>query len=354
MYATRPATPPTPASTSSSSSSSTSSSSFASHAPAPAGAPFEHASPPWRVVADLTHGTLVVRNEAPWPLADVRVTVFDTGGSSTVADATVVEAGRELTVSPARGRAPEVVDLRWRDRPEGDRRAAMVRIGVAGPGTGRSGGGPGGATPATKAMKTMKAAAQKTSAAAALPPSRLAQLLREARAARAMTTVQVSLALGGRLLPDDIERYERGELRPPDHVLRALSSIYHGTASDFVPPRGGLFVLPPAVLRRRSDQVVTASSSEVLKRYLAAVYHLRRAPLDQPIPLRGADLAVLAAYLDMYPDEVRSLLEAEMGSADTLARFVFEVETRPADRRLNITVATTAKGALVLTRRPTS
>lgn len=184
-----------------------------------------------------------------------------------------------------------------------------------------------------------------------LPGRRLGHVLRQARRQRGLTREQAALA-GGRFTASELHGFETGRVTPTDAQLTVLAAIYRPDGTPLVPTRLRLAVLPPERLHRDSDARMARSSREVLLRYLAVVYHLRRVPAGRRIDLRAADLAVLAGFVDSDVDEVAATMIGLMHADwSEIERYRFEVQTRPFDRRLNITIATTTRGALILTRR---
>jgi hypothetical protein len=186
-----------------------------------------------------------------------------------------------------------------------------------------------------------------------LPPKRLGRLLRQARRDRQMSLEQAALACG-RLTATELHEFETAKKIPSDEAIAILSRLYFPDGQPLVPTRLRLAILRPEVLRRTSDTKLTGSTREVLLRYLAIVHHLRGIDPGQRIELRTGDVAVLGEFVGASPEALApTLLDLMAGAWSEIERYRFEVRTRPfTERRVNITIATTSRGALILTRRP--
>lgn len=188
-------------------------------------------------------------------------------------------------------------------------------------------------------------------AAGSVPARRMGHILREARRERGMTLEQAALACG-RFTPAELADYEAGRVWIPDEAVAILERIYASPGEALVPSRLRLAILPPSELHRAEDSDLASSPRDVMLRYLAVIYHLRGVAPGRRIDMRAVDVGILAEYLYAPVAEIETTLEVLMREAvSEIERYRFEVRTRPYDRRLNITVAVTAAGALILTRR---
>ncbi|HVM40196.1 MAG TPA: helix-turn-helix transcriptional regulator, partial [Acidimicrobiia bacterium] len=147
-------------------------------------------------------------------------------------------------------------------------------------------------------------------APAGMPAERIGRRLLAMRRQSGLSARSAAALLG--VSRADLRAFELGKSAAPHAVLDRLASIYGCRPSDLVDERNGeaVDVAPSHVqvgsaARRLSPE---ASDEEVLRQYLSAVYELRSLRPGSDLPLRDADLALLADVLGDTTDEIEARL----------------------------------------------
>lgn len=193
-----------------------------------------------------------------------------------------------------------------------------------------------------------------------VPPRRLGALLSSVRAQRGVTLDEVVERSGGVFSMATLASIERGTTYVTDEELDWIVSLYDMETSNLIPSRSQLVIdLDDGRLTVGSRRGVRlsrdAGREEVLARYLATVYAMRRIEPGTPITLRIDDLDVLGKALHTQPGEAAADLEALMADPERLVADRYRLLRRkllvPA---AGVLVALVAAGSLVLIDRSAS
>jgi hypothetical protein len=156
------------------------------------------------------------------------------------------------------------------------------------------------------------------------PPRRLGALLGEMRAASGTSIDELAARSGDVWTVEGLEAAERGGVEFDDARLQQVAELYGVDIADIVPPRSRLVVdLDEGILRMDGRRTATeigdgADRHEVLARYLALVYSMRRVPPGSEITLRVDDLDVLGRCLRVGQHTLMADLESLMENPDDL------------------------------------
>lgn len=189
-----------------------------------------------------------------------------------------------------------------------------------------------------------------------VPPRRLGVLVGDARVRQHLTIEQVASRSQGRLSVHEVKLLEAGRLAVDDTDVRLLAELLGLPLGHLIPQRTEL------VIDRTEGRVIAgdsvgrfvpmATADEVAHRYLALVRALRvEGPMDDSlvVPVRSADLNVLAEALFRSEVEVRALLDTCLNDAAAEIRAMSTRSSRrPFMPGLGLLVAFTSMGALLL------
>jgi transcriptional regulator with XRE-family HTH domain len=186
-----------------------------------------------------------------------------------------------------------------------------------------------------------------------VPPRRLGRLLAQARVSKGLSLDDVCEALDGRLEPLELLEVETGRRPVMDQDLQALADLYDVETSTMVPSRSVLTIdLEDGVIAAGGTSAPIEEPSErreVLSKYLALIYSMRDEQPGTPVPLRLADLDVLAASLEVdrrvVEDELQDLMVVEPEPVKKRFRLLRGRLLVPV---VGVLVAGTAVGTLVL------
>ncbi len=187
-----------------------------------------------------------------------------------------------------------------------------------------------------------------------VPPRRLGALLSSARASNGLTLEDVVHKADGVFNLSALASIERGTTYLTDSELRWLADLYGIQTTELVPSRSKLVIdLDDGVLQvpehRRVKVDHHAGRDEVLSRYLAMVYSMRRIDPGTRITLRVDDLETLGKALGEGPSNLSGDLQVLMMDDHGLVSDRFELLRRkvlvPA---AGILVALLGAAALVL------
>ena len=185
-----------------------------------------------------------------------------------------------------------------------------------------------------------------------VPPRRLGRLLAQARVARGLSLDDVSDALAGRLSDLDLLEVETGRRPVDDQELQSLADLYDVETSTMVPGRSVLTVdLTEGVIRAGSTEAEVHTPGErqvVLAKYLALVYSMRSAEPGTVVPLRLADLDVLAEAFSTDRRTVEDELHELMARPEPVKKRFRLLRGRVMVPMVGVMVAATAMGTLVL------
>jgi transcriptional regulator with XRE-family HTH domain len=186
-----------------------------------------------------------------------------------------------------------------------------------------------------------------------VPPRRLGRLLAQARVARGLSLDDVCEDLDGRLAPLELLEVETGRRPVSDQDLQALADLYDVETSTMVPERSVLTIdLDDGTISagRTSTEIHDAAGrQDVLSKYLALVYSMRGEDPGGTVPLRLADLDVLAAAFDVDRRTVEDELQGLMVVTPEPVKKRFRLlRGRLLVPVVGVLVAGTAAGTLVL------
>lgn len=197
-----------------------------------------------------------------------------------------------------------------------------------------------------------------------VPAARFGRLLTDTRAWAGASLADVAAVTEGRFDVAGLAEVEAGLRSLLDTEVDVLLAAY-GLDLAAPPPRRTRLVVDPlegsvavvsagaiVSLSRRGGRAA-GPAVDVLSRYLGLVYTLRRVAPGTPIPLRQADLDVLADALRLDPTTVEERLGKLMGNpSDAVGRRARRFARRRMVPAAGILVATTSGGSLVLEQRP--
>ncbi len=185
-----------------------------------------------------------------------------------------------------------------------------------------------------------------------VPPTRLGQLLTEARESRGVSVDVANEELARNNVAIDLREVEAGRVRIDDRQVEQLARIYGIETGNLIPMRSRLIVdLSEGVIqdeRTRSAIRLDPDRGETLRRYLALVYQMRNAQPGQPLTLRIEDMQVLADAFGTdsltVESELRTMMAAEAAAITTTRTRLSAKVLVPA---AGILLAVTTIGALV-------
>ena len=188
-----------------------------------------------------------------------------------------------------------------------------------------------------------------------VPPTRLGDLLTDARTAKGRSIDEVARSSAGRFSRSALHQIEAGRCTLDDAELADLAALYDVETGELLPVRSGLVIdLDRGTIAAGvgEERAVDASSvDDVLVRYLSLVTTLRSLPAGTPVPLRELDLEVLAEALSMERTAVERRLEALMADGDgRVAEAARRLRRRRVVPAAGILVAATAVGVLLFAR----
>jgi hypothetical protein len=197
-----------------------------------------------------------------------------------------------------------------------------------------------------------------TSASLTLVPSwRLGSLLSEARDRHGRTVDRLA-ACTDRFTAADLIAIEAGERALDDRDLEAVVALYGIDPGALVPGRTDL------VVDLDQHRLATAgytqplagtapTAEEVLASYLALVYTLRHAEPGTKVPLRQADLDVLARALALAePDIEHRLVDLMVAPTAMVRERTLLLRARVLLPAAGVLLALTVGGAIVVSSRP--
>jgi hypothetical protein len=156
------------------------------------------------------------------------------------------------------------------------------------------------------------------------PPRRLGALLGEVRTASGASLDELATRSSGTWTAEQLASAELGGVELDDARLQQVADLYGVDVADIVPARSRLVVdLDEGILRMDGRRTATeigdgADRHEVLARYLALVYSMRRVPPGTEITLRVDDLDVLGKCLRVGQRALVADLDSLMGNPDDL------------------------------------
>lgn len=186
-----------------------------------------------------------------------------------------------------------------------------------------------------------------------VPPRRLGRLLAQARVARGFSLEDVCEELDGRLSTVELLEVETGRHPVSDQDLQGLADLYEVETSTMVPSRSVLTVdLDDGTIQAGAVTTEVHTPSErrdVLSKYLALVYSMRGVEPGDTVPLRLADLDVLAATFGTDRRTVEDeLLELMVAEPEPVRKRFRLLRGRLLVPVIGVMVAATAAGTLVL------
>ena len=133
----------------------------------------------------------------------------------------------------------------------------------------------------------------------ALPPQRLGELLRQARARTNLNRGQA--ARRASMSVRRLAALEKGTMRADDRTIDALLTVYGIDLDQLIPPRRPI-VVGDALLPQAAGTVAipigaTASLDEVLRTYISMIVEARASGRLDSLSLRASDVQMLAAAL---------------------------------------------------------
>lgn len=185
-----------------------------------------------------------------------------------------------------------------------------------------------------------------------VPPRRLGRLLAQARVARGLSLDDVSDALGGRLTDLDLLEVETGRRPVEDQELQSLADLYDVETSTMVPGRSVLTVdLTEGIIRAGGTEAEVHPPGErqvVLAKYLALICSMRGTEPGTVVPLRLADLDVLAEAFSTDRRTIEDELQELMARPEPVKKRFRLLRGRVMVPMVGVMVAATAMGTLVL------
>ena len=145
-----------------------------------------------------------------------------------------------------------------------------------------------------------------------VPTARLAQLLVIARGGTGMSLEDMVEVFKGRFTVFQLMQLEAAILPINDDDLRAIAKAYGLDYAIFAPERGVLRIdlsgLSIAIGNHESAFDAGSDSTQILIRYLALLYKLRKVAPGEPLVLRDPDLNVLAQTYSCSVEQVKQAL----------------------------------------------
>ena len=178
----------------------------------------------------------------------------------------------------------------------------------------------------------------------AMPPERLGELLRAGRKRRGWKRKHAAAMV--RISPDQLRAYEAGSATIPADVCALLAECYGEDLTAHVPLRvapelDGTTLTVAGVEQSLAD----ASAETVVAGYVDVVQRLRRTKPGEPLPLRTADLTVIAAVLETDAESIEQKIIDVLGCTRAEARSLHRELLR---RRVVLPVAGLAASVVAL------
>jgi transcriptional regulator with XRE-family HTH domain len=178
----------------------------------------------------------------------------------------------------------------------------------------------------------------------AMPPERRGRLLRAARKRKNWKRSQAAAKAG--VTPDELRAYERGTIEIPAAVCARVAEIYGAALSDHVPMRVPVVANEDWLVVGEYEQPLMAGTpEEILAGYVKIIQRLRKAKPGEPLPLRAADVGVLAHACQADRDEIETQIAAALGCTREEARKLHNELLR---RKVILPVAGLAAGVVAL------
>lgn len=183
-----------------------------------------------------------------------------------------------------------------------------------------------------------------------VPPRRLGLLLREQRLAAGHTIDDLAADARVGLRPSELDDAEHGRLPLDDAVVARLAAVYGVDPGELAPDRSRLVIdLDEGLLLvgDRHDPIPDEATPQlILGRYLGLIQMLRAWTPGDPLPLRSADLEVLASSLGLDVGTVEDRLRALVVQGDDSR--ILGLRRRFFLPAAGLLVGSTVAGALVL------
>ena len=180
-----------------------------------------------------------------------------------------------------------------------------------------------------------------------IPPNRFGALLIGSRMQRDQTLVDVAQVSNGQFTPKMLEDIERGRIEIDDGTAKLVAELYE-LSDDRTDASDNQLVLDlPKRMVGVGNQALTfdePTADAALERYVSLLYVMREERPGRRLPLRDADLDVLAVSLDRTQERLADELRSLMGEPATEAR-VSRLSRRLMVTSAGLLVAVSAGGA---------